>query len=68
METPSTKVTTFTLAAAVAAIVAWAVETWAHVHIPDGIQMALAIVVGAILAYWVPETNPASSARRHLHQ
>ena len=66
MEMPSTKVTTFAVAGALATVVTWLAQVLLHQNIPGEVQAAIAIIVGFRLAYWVPETRPASSAREHL--
>lgn len=62
METPSTKVSTFAVAAAVVTFIVWVVRVALHVEVPGEVQAALAVVVGGLLAYYVPEANPPSSA------
>ena len=58
---PNTKVSTAALAGAIVVIVGWAVQYFFGVDIPGEVHAAAAVVIGALLAYLVPEKNPAPS-------
>lgn len=59
---PSNKVTAATIAAALATILVWALQTYAHTAIPEAVQGAIVVLLTLIVSYLVPEGNPAPSA------
>jgi hypothetical protein len=62
MESPSTKVSAFGVGTAVAIFVVWVVRLSLHVEMPHEVEGSIGLVVGFVLAYFVPEQNPPSSA------
>ena len=61
---PSTKVTTGAVAGAVVVFLLWVAKASGWVDtVPEEAVAALTTVVSFVLAYWVPETNPAPSSR-----
>ncbi len=62
METPSSKVTAAVLAGAVVTFAAYLVELVSAVELPATAAAAATTIVSFVLAYWVPESNPAPSA------
>lgn len=64
---PSTKVTSATLAAAVATILIWLVESQGWIaDVPTGVELAVTVILTAVAGYVVPETNPSPSAREAI--
>ena len=64
METPSTKVTAATAAAAMAALLIWEAQSLGWVDdVPAGIEAAFATLLTLAAGYFVPERRPSSSAR-----
>ena len=57
----STKVGAAALGAALATILVWAIKQFGAVEIPDPVTAAIALVIGALLGYIVPEENPSPS-------
>jgi hypothetical protein len=63
METPSTKVRTQFIAGLIGTVLAYlaADQSWLG-FVPDAAVGPVGLIVAAIAAYMVPETNPASSS------
>lgn len=60
--TPSTKVTAATVAAAVATILVWLVQSQGWVDdIPAGLEAAITTLLTLVAGYFVPERNPSAS-------
>lgn len=51
---PLTKVQTATVAGAIAAILIWVLETYAHIDMPEYIAAALTTIIMAAVAYVTP--------------
>lgn len=51
------------LAGAITTVLAWVLQQYVlGKPLPDGIQEALSLIIGLVLGYFIPETNPAPSA------
>ena len=64
----SAKVTNATIASAVGAILLWLLQTYAHVTVPEGVQMAAVTILTLIVGYVTEETRPAPSAEATLRR
>jgi hypothetical protein len=62
IETPSTKVTAATVAAAVSTFVIWLVTTYTSIDVPEAATLILVSVLTGVFGYFIKERNPASSS------
>lgn len=64
----SSKVTAATLAAAVGAILVYAIEQALHLDLPTAIEGAVVVLLTLAAGYLVPEEHPAPSAIETVHE
>lgn len=58
---PSDKVSVATIAAALASILVWALQTYAHTELPDVVQGAVVVLLTLGCSYLWPENHPSPS-------
>lgn len=52
---PTAKVTAFTTASAITAILIWTLGQFAGIDVPDGVREAMVILIGLVVAYFTKE-------------
>ncbi len=63
---PTRKVAVSAIAGAAASVIAWALNEFAHITLPAGLESAFAVLIMGITGYMVPNAQPTPEERDEL--